>query len=108
MNRKFNSYEEFYRFYLREHSKAKTRIFHCVGSLMGLVFLGIALWRQEWSLIFWGFLIGYGVAWTSHFFIERNKPATIKYPLYSFLADFRMLLECLTGKLSLKEDLPRT
>ena len=27
-------------------------------------------------------VIGYGCAWIGHFFVEQNKPASFKYPLY--------------------------
>ncbi|MEZ4813790.1 MAG: DUF962 domain-containing protein [Bdellovibrionota bacterium] len=107
MNRKFNSYEEFYQFYLREHSKAQTRIFHCIGTLLGLGFLFFAIWQHRWGLILWGFLAGYAVAWLSHFLIEKNRPATIKYPFYSFISDFRMLFDTVTNKLPLNKDIPK-
>ena len=38
-------------------------------------------------------VVGYGFAWVSHTFIEKNKPATFQYPLYSFLGDLRMWSE---------------
>lgn len=107
MNRKFNSYEEFYQFYLREHSKPQTRLFHCLGTAIGLGFLTFAILQQNWALVFWGFLTGYAVAWLSHFFIEKNRPATIRYPIYSFLADFKMFFETLTGKLPLNKELQK-
>jgi len=44
--------------------------------------------------------VAYFFAWVSHFFIERNTPATFIYPAFSLLADVRMLAECVTGRLS--------
>jgi len=35
----------------------------------------------------------YGLAWTSHFFIEQNKPATFKYPIFSFIGDHKMFMD---------------
>ena len=46
-------------------------------------------------------IFGYGFAWISHFLIEKNKPATFKYPFYSLLGDFKMFFEILTGKIKL-------
>ncbi len=105
MNRKFKSYDEFYRFYLGEHSKASTRIFHCVGTLMGMGLLVFAIAQRRWEFILWALLVGYGAAWISHFFIEKNKPASFKQPFYSFISDYRMLFDTLRGKLPLNKDL---
>jgi len=109
MNRKlktdFTNYQDFYKFYLKEHSKASTRIFHCVGTLVGLLVLGyaIALGHPRWALA--GLLFAYALAWGSHLFVEKNRPATFRYPLFSFISDFRMLFETLIGKLPLNKDL---
>lgn len=35
-------------------------------------------------------VVGYGAAWIGHFFVEKNKPASFKYPLWSFRADWVM------------------
>ena len=44
-------------------------------------------------------LCGYGFAWVGHFFFEKNRPATFKHPFYSFVGDWVMFKDILTGKI---------
>jgi len=87
---RITTFEEFWPFYVREHSKKTTRTFHFVGTtaVIGLVAYA-AVRRKVWPLLV-APVAGYGPAWISHFFIEGNKPASFKYPLWSLKADFIM------------------
>ena len=46
-----------------------------------------------------GLIPGYGGAWIGHFFIEKNKPATFEYPLWSFIGDYKMVAMMLAGRM---------
>jgi hypothetical protein len=96
----FTNYEEFFAFYLREHSDRGNRIMHVIGTLLGLgtVIVAIAI-RHPWYALLWP-VVSYGFAWTGHFLIEGNKPATFGHPFWSFISDFRMLGLMFTGRLS--------
>lgn len=97
MAERIRTFEEFWPFYVREHSKKATRIFHFAGTsaALGMLAGGVVL-RKRW-LIALSPLAGYGPAWISHFFIEGNKPATFKYPVWSLKADFVMWSKMLAG-----------
>jgi hypothetical protein len=88
--RRIESFEEFWPYYVGEHAKKTTRSFHFVGTTaaLGCVAWGILL-RKKWLLAL-APVAGYGPAWISHFFIEKNKPASFTYPLWSLRADMVM------------------
>jgi hypothetical protein len=97
--REFASFDDFYPFYLREHSSRVSRRLHVIGTTLAIVLAGVALVTQEWMLL-WGVPVaGYAFAWAGHFFFEKNSPATFRHPLYSLRGDFTMLRDVLTGRL---------
>ena len=90
MTRKFNSLGEFYPYYLSEHRDPRCRTAHFIGSTFGLVCLIFSLIEQNLGFLLLGLAGGYACAWFGHFVYEKNRPATFKYPLYSFLCDWLM------------------
>ncbi len=96
----FNSFREFYPYYLAEHANRVCRRMHFMGSTVALMLLVFAIYTLNpwWLLV--GVLQGYGFAWVGHFYFEQNKPATFKYPGYSFIGDWVMYKDMLTGKLT--------
>ena len=96
---KFQTFSEFWPYYLGEHSKPVTRVLHVVGSLAGIALLIALIAFGKWWLFPLAFLPGYGLAWIGHFFIEKNRPATFIHPLWSFMGDWKMLALMLTGRL---------
>lgn len=99
MVERIENYADFFPYYLREHSKRACRISHYIGTT-----LVIACWLKlvltmDFVWLGYGFLAGYGFAWFGHFFIEKNRPATFQYPLWSLISDFKMYGLWLTGRL---------
>lgn len=97
------NYSEFYRFYLTEHRDITSRRLHAVGSSVGIYFFSKAIRQRKAKYIAYGLVSGYTCAWVGHFVFEKNKPASFKQPLYSFISDWRMLSDILRGNLSLKD-----
>ena len=95
----FASFREFYPFYLSEHSNITCRRLHFVGTslVLGCLVMLLRSGNPMWFL--YALLCGYGFAWVGHFFFEKNRPATFKYPFYSFISDWVMYKDMLTGKI---------
>lgn len=98
MSERIKNYPEFYQFYLTEHQNRTSRMLHFIGTFLFFVVLIYCLIQQEYNKLWLLPVIGYGFAWVGHFFFEKNKPATFKYPLWSLISDFRLFFEILTGK----------
>jgi len=97
---RFANFTDFYVYYLSEHGNRYTRRCHFFGTTLAILLLLGALIKQDWSLLWYVPLAGYGLAWFSHWFFEKNNPASFKYPLYSFRADFKMYWSMLRGKIT--------
>jgi hypothetical protein len=98
------TFEQFWDFYVGEHKKKATRILHFIGTTaaVGCVAGGL-LTKKRWLLLV-APVAGYGPAWISHFFIEKNKPASFKYPLWSLQADFVMWWKMVRGEMQAEVD----
>jgi hypothetical protein len=96
---RYRTFGDFYPFYLSEHANRTTRRLHFVGTSVALVLLIASVVTQNWWLIAVALVQGYAFAWVGHFFFEHNKPATFKYPGFSFMGDWRLWWEILSGKL---------
>jgi hypothetical protein len=98
MARPITRYHDFWPHYLREHAKAKTRALHYAGTALTFVALAAGVLLNTWWLLAIP-LAGYGFAWGAHFGVEKNRPATFTYPLWSLASDYRMFFLWLSGRL---------
>ena len=95
--RKYRTFEEFWPFYVSQHSKKATRTLHFIGSTLALGAVAAATVTRRPALLLGAPLAGYGFAWVSHFFVEQNRPATFTYPAWSLMGDARMWWMTLNG-----------
>ena len=101
--KEYQSFKTFYPYYLGQHSAKSNRVLHFIGTSLLIIFFILGVFLNKWWLFALIPATGYGFAWVGHFFIEKNKPATFTYPLYSLAADFVMFWDILTGRIHKKE-----
>jgi hypothetical protein len=96
------SYREFWPYYVGEHGSARTRGLHFIGTAGALAFCAVALITGNgWWLVAMP-LVGYGFAWAAHAFVERNRPATFRFPIWSLIGDFHMFALMCRGRMSVE------
>ncbi len=96
---KFTRFADFFPFYLGEHRNSTCRILHFIGTSIALSLTIYAIATGFYALIVLAVVQGYAWAWVGHFGFEKNKPASFKQPLYSFIGDWVMWWQLLTGKI---------
>ena len=99
--KKFKSFSEFYPYYLSEHGDPVNRRLHFFGTLLTVIVVLFVIFTQTWIALILVPILGYGFAWIGHYFVEKNKPATFTYPLYSLMGDWVMFKDILIGKIKL-------
>lgn len=95
----FNSFSEFYPFYLGEHTNPTCRRLHFIGSSLVIVVVLVAVLSGQPRWLWLAPVAGYGFAWVGHYVFEKNRPATFKHPLYSLLGDWVMYAQIWRGKI---------
>jgi hypothetical protein len=99
--RQFRSFEDFYPFYLSEHSNRISRRLHFTGTSIACALIIAAAVTQRGWLLAAALVQGYAFAWIGHYFFEHNKPATFRHPAYSLMGDWRLWWDVLNRRLPL-------
>ena len=95
----YGSFSEFYPFYLSEHANRTCRRLHFVGTSLVILIAISAIASGRYGLLWLLPVVGYASAWVGHFYFEKNRPATFRYPRYSLIGDFVMYKDIWSGKI---------
>jgi hypothetical protein len=93
------SFKEFWPIYVREHRRLGCRRLHFLGTSISTALIIFALSTHQLWYLPVAVIIGYSFSWTGHFFIEGNRPASLKAPAYSLRGDYRMFWMMLVGRM---------
>jgi hypothetical protein len=96
---RIQTFEAFWPFYLGEHSLPLTRTLHFIGTTIAALLIVSAVVTMSPAPLLGALFSGYLWAWVSHYFVEKNRPATFTYPAWSFIADWKMWAFMATRKL---------
>ena len=99
MQKPLQSFEEFWEYYVMEHSLPHTRQLHFMGSTAAVTLAVTGLFAGRFSFVVLAVLVGYGIAWISHFVVQKNKPASWEHPMWSFLSDAKLFFLMATGRM---------
>lgn len=94
----FDEFEQFFPWYVSQHSRRATRWMHFAGTHLGAATALAGVVTRRPALLPCFPLISYSVAWFSHFVVEKNNPATFGHPLWSLRGDMRMLAMMWQGR----------
>lgn len=98
-DKNFKTFSEFWPFYLMEHTHPHNRKLHFVGTTLALLALTIGISVGPTWIAWCAPIFGYLFAWIGHFFVQKNKPATFKYPFWSLMGDFKLYYMTITGRI---------
>lgn len=100
----YTTFWDFYPYYLTEHARPINRAMHFIGTSLVIICAVLAFIWEKPVLFALIPVCGYGFAWFGHFILEKNRPATFKYPFYSLGSDFVMFYHIVTGQIGKKVD----
>lgn len=93
------TFERFWPIYLAEHRHPRNRRLHVIGTVSYLLLLAACLAAGGYRWLPLVPAVAYGCAWSGHFLVERNRPATFSHPWLSLRGDHKMAWLALTGRL---------
>jgi hypothetical protein len=99
-DKEYESFAEFYPAYLSIHSNRLSRELHFAGSTLAIISLiALLLTGNLWWLLA-AVLFGFIFAWVGHLLYEKGEPSSLHHPLYSFMGNWVMYWQMLTGQTS--------
>ena len=99
MAKRFETFADFWPYYVSAHQKKSTRVLHMLGTTAGVTSALAGLISGRLPFLLAAPVVGYLPAWVGHFVFEKNRPATFDHPLWSLKADFVMLAKMVQGKM---------
>src|SRR5262249_45965976 len=96
---RIQTYAEFWPFYLQEHTVPACRALHFIATTSHYASGVRALVLMKPWLLLASAVFAYGLPWSGHFVIEKNRPATFKRPFWALISDYRMWGHMVMGRL---------
>src|SRR5262249_23606049 len=98
-SQRYKRLENFLPYYVSEHANPFNRRIHFCGTTNLFFWLMLAWLRRSHKLAVFFVVSSYAFAWFGLFFVEKNRPATLDYPILSALGDLRMYIKTWQGQM---------
>ncbi len=96
--KRFNSFAEFYPYYLAEHANSTCRRLHFIGTTLGDRHFGLCHWQRFVRPTAGRADCRLQLCLDRTLLLRKNGPATFQHPFYSLLGDFVMYRDMILGK----------
>jgi hypothetical protein len=96
---RYQRFEDFWPYYVTEHASPLNRKLHFWGTHNLIFWLMLAVLQRSFGLAIFAVVSSYACAWIGHLFIEKNRPATWEYPIFSALGELRMYIKTWQGQM---------
>jgi len=75
---------------------------HFIGNTNLFFWLLLAIFYQSLLILAIAVISSYTFAWIGHFFVERNIPATLRFPLKAAICDMIMYYKTWRGEMNME------
>ena len=99
---KYETLKEYYVIHLSQHTNNFNRFLHTIGITFAIFFMFLNFLKGNYLFVLISPLIGNAINLIGHLCFEKNKPATLKNPIFSLLSEFIMVYHILTGQILTK------
>jgi len=72
---------------------------HFLGTALAMLTIVLAIVNLNAWIFLLTPVVAYAFAFAGHFWVEKNRPLSLQYPLWTFLADGQMFLFMCLGRM---------
>jgi hypothetical protein len=99
MQERFDTFDDFWVFFLHQHKNKLSRTMHVAGTTVAMALVAAAIVKRRATPLLLAPIAGYGLAWAGHLMFEKNLPTSFSHPIWGLRAGLKMWLMTVTGQM---------